>query len=71
MLNWNSTKVKNLKGTEIWIFIVARVLVGFGLGVLAVRYFPGIAQPLGFPALIIGLVLFLVAAKGLLRSEAR
>ncbi len=71
MLKWNSSKVKSLTGTEIWLFIIARVLVGFGLGVLAVRYFPEIALSLGFPALVIGLALFLVAAKGLLRSEPR
>jgi hypothetical protein len=51
MLNWNAGKVKNLTGTEIWLFIVSRVLVGFGLGVIGVRYFPRIAGPLGLPAL--------------------
>ncbi|HEY1424461.1 MAG TPA: hypothetical protein VGF20_13490 [Candidatus Acidoferrum sp.] len=67
MLNWNAKKVKNLTGTEIWLFIVARVLIGFGAGVLGVRYFPGVISPLGFPALLVGIVLFLVAAKGLWR----
>jgi len=31
VLNWNAQKVRNLSGTEIWLFIVARVLIGFGL----------------------------------------
>jgi hypothetical protein len=61
MLNWNARNVKSLTGTEIWLFIIARVLVGFGLGVLGTRYFPEIAGPLGLPALVVGLLLFLVA----------
>lgn len=69
MLNWNARKVKSLTGTEIWLFILARVLVGFGLGVLGARYFPEIAGPLGYPALVVGLLLFLVAAKGLDQSK--
>jgi hypothetical protein len=69
MLNWNVGKVKNLTGTEVWLFIIARVLVGFGPGVLAVRYFPAIAAPLGLPALIVGVLLFLTAGTGLLRTN--
>ena len=69
MLNWNSTKVKTLTGTEIWMFIIARVLVGFGLGVLAVQYFPRAAAALGVPALGLGGVLFIAAAKGLFRPS--
>jgi hypothetical protein len=68
MLKWNAGKVKNLTGTEIWLFLVARFLIGFGMGVLGVRYFPEFAGPLGLPALIVGLLLFLVAAKGLWRT---
>ncbi len=49
VLNWNAAKVKNLNRMEVWLFIIARVLVGFGLGVLAVRYFPEIAARLGLP----------------------
>lgn len=52
-----------------WLFVIARVLAGFGLGVLAVRYFPEIAAPLGFPALKVGVLLFLIAGKGLLRTN--
>jgi hypothetical protein len=67
MLNWNTGKVKNLTAVEVWLFIIARVLPGFGLGVLAVRYFPEIAAPLGLPSLIVDVLLFLIAGKGLLR----
>ncbi len=70
MLTWNTGKVKNLTGMEIWLFIIARVLVGFGLGALGVRYLPEIAGPLGLPALAVGLLLFLVASKGLRRTNS-
>jgi len=66
MLKWNAARVKNLTGDEVWLFIVARVLIGFGLGVLAVRYFPQ-ADAFGIPVLVIGIVLFLIASKGLVR----
>lgn len=65
MLNWNAGQVKSLTAFEIWLFIIARVLIGFGLGVLGVRYFPHLIDALGTPALLVGLALFLVAAKGL------
>lgn len=48
-------------------FIVARVLLGFALGVFAVIYFPRIATHLAWPSLIVGAVLFVAAAKGMLR----
>jgi hypothetical protein len=48
---------------------VGRVLVGFGAGVLAMRYYPQMAAPLGFPTFVIGFLLFLVAAKGLMRKS--
>lgn len=51
MLNWNAGKVKSLTGLEIWFFITARFLIGFGLGALSARYFPDLAGPLGFPVL--------------------
>jgi hypothetical protein len=69
MLKWNAAKVKNFTGAEIWLFIIARMLIGFGLGVLAVRYFPQVANPLGIPALTVGMILFLIAAKGFFRSS--
>jgi len=70
MLNWNAGKVKSLTGTEIWLFIVGRVFVAFGVGVLSVRYFPEIATPLGIPAIAAGILLLAVAAKGLFRRPS-
>jgi hypothetical protein len=70
ILRWNQEKVKKLTGAEIWLFIVARVLIGFGLGVLSAHYFPGIAGPLGYPALAVGIVLLLLATKGLWRPQS-
>ena len=69
LLSWNAQRVKNLTGVEIWLFIVARILLGFGVGVVSAHYFPEIVGRLGFPALLVGLVLFVVAAKGLWRSK--
>ena len=69
MLNWNSGKVRNLTGAEIWLFIIGRGLAAFGVGVLSVRYYPPIAEPLGLPAIVIGLLLLLVAAKGMFRRS--
>lgn len=39
MLSWNKGKVANLTGMEIWLFIVGRVLVAFGIGVMGVLYY--------------------------------
>lgn len=69
ILDVNAGRVKHLTGAEIWLFIVARVLIGFGIGVVGERYFPTIIEPLGIPAVIVGLVLFFVAAKGLRRAN--
>jgi hypothetical protein len=40
---------------------LGRMLAAFGLGVLATRYYPGIAGPLGLPAAVVG-ALALIAA---------
>ncbi|MEO7148698.1 MAG: hypothetical protein ABIY40_01975 [Rhodanobacteraceae bacterium] len=40
MLESNRQRVQNLTGAELWMFIVARVLLGFAVGVLAMIYFP-------------------------------
>jgi uncharacterized protein involved in response to NO len=70
MLKWNATRVRRLTGTEIWMFIVARVLIGFGLGALAVHYFPAVASTLGVPALGLGALLFAIASIGLFRQSS-
>jgi hypothetical protein len=69
LLKSNHRKVQNLTPWEIWGFIVGRVFVSFGLGVLAVQYWPQIVGSLGIPTVIIGFVLLLFAAKGLRRKE--
>jgi hypothetical protein len=70
ILNWNAEKVKNLTGMEIWLFIIGRLLFGFGVGVVGAHDFPEIVGPLGFPALLVGLLLSVVAAKGFWRSNS-
>jgi len=69
MLEGNRQRVQNLTGAEIWMFIVARVLLGFAVGVLAMTYWPSIASALGWPALVIGAILFVLASRGLLRNR--
>ncbi len=68
MLKWNARKVQNLTGTEIWLFILGRVLIAFAIGVLATEYFPRFVAPIALPGLVIGVILFLIAAKGFLRQ---
>lgn len=69
MLEGNRQRVQNLSGGEIWMFIVARALIGFAAGVLAMLYFPAITVYLAWPALVAGALLFILASKGLLRSR--
>ncbi len=68
LLKWSHSKVKNLTAWEIWGFIAGRVLAGFGLGVLAMQYFPKITAPLGVPILAAGMILLIIAGKGLARK---
>lgn len=70
MLNWNAKKVRNLTGTEIWLFILGRALMAFAIGIFAEQYFPQLATPVALPALVLGSILFAVAAKGLWRKAA-
>ncbi len=68
LLKWNAEKVKSMSGAEIWLFILGRVLAAFGIGLLTAHYYPQVAWPVGIPALVVGIVLFLIAAKALLRK---
>lgn len=70
LLDWNRRKVQNLTAWEIWFFIAGRVLVGFGLGILAMKYLPDFATPIGIPAAVFGVILLIVAAKGLRRKHS-
>lgn len=69
MLEGNRSRVQNLTGGEIWLFIVARMLIGFAVGIFAMIYFPTTAVYLAWPALGVGVVLFILASKGLLRKR--
>jgi len=68
VLKSNQSRVHNLSPLEIWGFIAGRVLVAFALGILAVRYLPQIASVVVYPALAVGAILLLFAAKGLARK---
>ena len=68
-LESNAQRVKNLSPTGIWLFIIARVFVAGGLGILAMAYYPGIAFPVALPLIGVGTILFLVALKGLTRRS--
>ena len=70
MLEQNRNRVQNLSGLGIWLFIIGRVLAGFGLGILAVEYLPSIFAKLGLPIVIVGLIIILIASRGLLRKRA-
>ena len=70
MLESNRQRVQALSGGEIWMFIVARVLLGFGVGALAMIHFPAIAVYLVWPALGVGALLFVLASRGLFRRRS-
>jgi hypothetical protein len=69
ILEANRQRVQNLNGGEIWLFIIARVLIGFALGIFAMIYFPKLTPSLAWPALLVGILLFAIASKGLLRKR--
>ena len=69
MLNWNAAKLKNLTPTEIWCFIVARVVIGFGFVVLVTQRYLHTAGVLALPVFLVGFVALIVAAKGLRRPN--
>ncbi|MDB6140136.1 MAG: hypothetical protein JWO94_3208 [Verrucomicrobiaceae bacterium] len=49
--------------------MAGRVLMSFGLGVLAMQYCPQLVGSLGIPTLIVGVILLVFAAKGLRRKS--
>ena len=68
MLAWNQRKVRQLTPGELWLFIIGRVLVAFGLGVIAMQRLPELVGPFGWPTALGGVVLLLIAGKGMARS---
>jgi hypothetical protein len=68
-LNWNHKKVQNLTPYEIWMFIAGRVFMSFGLGVLAMQYYPQVTSRAGIPTLVLGALLLAIAAKGFARKS--
>jgi hypothetical protein len=70
LLEWNRKKVQNLSPLEIWIFILSRGLMSFGVGVVATQYWPSKVAWSGIPAIVVGLALFVFAAKGLTRKPS-
>jgi len=64
MVDENRQGVPSRTRRENWLLIIGRVLVGFGIGILTMRYFPGFATYAVLPAIFIGVVLFALAAFG-------
>ena len=64
VLGSNAQRVKNLTPAEIWLFIVARVLVGFGAGALLAMHYPLIVRPIALPVLVLGVLFFAAQPKG-------
>jgi peptidoglycan/LPS O-acetylase OafA/YrhL len=69
LLNWNHKKVQNLTPWEIWFFILGRVLLGFGLGVLAMQNYPRMFGWSGPPLCGLGALFLLAASKGFARKD--
>lgn len=67
VLRWNAAKVQQLTPLELWMFIVGRVLAGFGVGVLAMQYWPPIFAHVGLPAAFAGVLFIVIALKGFRR----
>jgi uncharacterized protein (DUF983 family) len=70
MLEENRKRVQNLSAGGIWLFIIGRVLVAFGLGITATLYLPRVfGMPVAIPVIVAGLILLLIAARGLKGSK--
>jgi len=68
MLERNRSRVQNLTGLEIWFFILGRVLLAFGLGILAMAYAPSLASVTVWPAIGAGVILLVLASRGMFRK---
>jgi hypothetical protein len=56
LLDSNARRVQQLSPIGIWLFIIGRVLAAFGLGILAMAYFPSFAFPAGVPLVVVGVL---------------
>jgi hypothetical protein len=66
LLEENRRRVQNLSAGGIWLFIVGRVLVAFGSGILATLYLPSLfGRFVALLAVVAGAILLLIAARGL------
>ena len=69
MLEGNRRRVQNLTGLEIWFFILGRVLLAFGLGVLAMHVdAPALASVAVWPSIGAGVILLVLASRGMFRK---
>jgi len=55
MLAWNQRQVQKLTPGEIWLFIIGRVLVALGVGMIAALSFPELSRPAAVPLVVVGL----------------
>ena len=69
MLEWNRRRIQNLTGTEQWLFIIGRVLVGFALGELTALYFPDFSHKIVIPVLVIGMLILVIPVRGMFRQK--
>jgi hypothetical protein len=69
LLDWIRQKVSKLNSIELWLFIACRVFVAFGLGILAMTYFPRLANPAAIPCIVLGFIMLAIAFKGFVRKD--
>jgi hypothetical protein len=56
--------VQNLNPLKLWMFVLARGFMGFGVGVMAMQYFPHLFAYTGLPMVVVGFVLLGLSLKG-------
>ncbi len=71
LLESNAERVKSLSPVGIWLFIVGRVLVALGVGILAMAYFPQFALVAAWPLVGVGCVVLLLALRSFRRVETK
>jgi hypothetical protein len=69
VLAWNQLQVQKLSPGEIWLFILGRVLLALGLGILAAMYFPEASRAAVLPLIVAGLLCLVIASRGLFRRS--